>query len=73
MVQRMEREDAKRRKERRIDHANASTPVKRPISDNPDAVTSRQPKEPRLDDRGAEQSSDDGGDIEYDGRRQPVC
>ncbi|KAL4756141.1 uncharacterized protein BDW70DRAFT_145327 [Aspergillus foveolatus] len=69
--QRMEREDAKRRKERRIDHANISTPVKRPISDNPDAVTGRLPKEPRLDDRAVEQSSDDGGDIEYDGRRQP--
>ncbi|KAL4749648.1 hypothetical protein BDW72DRAFT_177884 [Aspergillus terricola var. indicus] len=69
--QRMEREDAKRRKERRDDHTNVSTPAKRPISDHPDAVTGRLPKEPRLDNRAAEQSSDDGGDIEYDGRRQP--
>ncbi|KAL4738472.1 hypothetical protein BDV11DRAFT_189591 [Aspergillus similis] len=72
--QKMEREDAKRRaqliKERRNDHANVSTPGKRPISDHPEAVSGRLSKEPRLHDRAAEQSSDDGGDIEYDGRRQ---
>ncbi|KAL4811613.1 hypothetical protein BDW67DRAFT_171579 [Aspergillus spinulosporus] len=69
--QRMEREDAKRRKEKRNDHANVPTPAKRPLSDHLDALTGRLPKEPRLDDHAAEQSSDDGGDIEYDGRRQP--
>ncbi|KAL4993979.1 hypothetical protein BDV10DRAFT_177697 [Aspergillus recurvatus] len=73
--QKMEREDAKRRmlliKEKRNNHTAVSTQCKRPIGDQSDTVEGRLPKEPRLDDHAGEQSSDDGGDIEYDGRSQP--
>ncbi|KAL5047906.1 hypothetical protein BDW71DRAFT_29003 [Aspergillus fruticulosus] len=75
-MQRMEREDAKRRmlliKERRSDHTVAPKQGKRPICDQADTAKGRLSKEPRLDDHAGEQSSDDGGDIEYDGRKQPT-
>ncbi|RDW93417.1 uncharacterized protein DSM5745_00739 [Aspergillus mulundensis] len=73
--QKMERVDAERRmqsiKDRRNGHATAFKPAKRPMGDSSEYLKRRLPKEPRLYDHTADESSDDGGDIEFSGQRQP--
>ncbi|KAL4911418.1 hypothetical protein BDW74DRAFT_8166 [Aspergillus multicolor] len=75
LMQKMERLNTERRlqciKDRRQEHTTVSKPVKRPLGDHFEHLNRRSPKEPKLENHTAEESSDDGGDIEFSGERQP--